>query len=123
MEQINYTIHAVDFDGTLCENRFPEIGEPNMILINELIYKRECGDKVILWTNREGELLGNAVKFCSNLGLEFDAVNDNIPEMIEYLGHNTRKVFANVFIDDLAENKEKYLLPYHPVPRKEISAK
>ena len=30
-------IIAVDFDGTLCENKWPEIGEPNTELIGYLI--------------------------------------------------------------------------------------
>ena len=67
-------IYAVDFDGTLCESMFPEIGVPNMALINHLIKRREQGHKVILWTCRVGEWLQNAVEWCKELGLEFDAV-------------------------------------------------
>ena len=33
-------IYSVDFDGTLCSNRFPEIGEPNLNLIQFLINQR-----------------------------------------------------------------------------------
>lgn len=31
--QINWNIIAVDFDGTLCENKYPKIGEPNEQII------------------------------------------------------------------------------------------
>lgn len=51
------TTYAVDFDGTLCENAYPEIGAPNLPLIDKLISRRRLGAKVILWTCREGELL------------------------------------------------------------------
>jgi hypothetical protein len=34
---MNKQIIAVDFDGTLCENKWPEIGEPNTELIGYLI--------------------------------------------------------------------------------------
>lgn len=34
---MNEQIIAVDFDGTLCENKWPEIGEPNTELIGYLI--------------------------------------------------------------------------------------
>lgn len=51
------TTYAVDFDGTLCENAYPEIGAPNLSLIDKLISRRRLGAKVILWTCREGELL------------------------------------------------------------------
>ena len=69
------TIYAVDFDGTLCENRFPDIGIPNTKLIEWLIQKKAEGDKLILWTNRVGRYLDNAVRWCVDQGLEFDTVN------------------------------------------------
>lgn len=47
-------IYAVDFDGTLCQNRWPEIGEPNEALLEYLKAARAQGSKVILWTMREG---------------------------------------------------------------------
>lgn len=100
-------IYAVDFDGTLCESRFPEIGSPNMHLIEWLIEFRKAGNKVILWTNRVGHLLDNAVNWCAAHGLEFDAVNDNLPEVVELykdLNGNSpsRKITADIFIDDAA---------------------
>lgn len=49
------TTYAVDFDGTLCENAYPEIGAPNLPLIDKLISCRRLGAKIILWTCREGE--------------------------------------------------------------------
>ena len=41
-------IIAVDFDGTLCRECYPEVGVPNMKLINFLINRRVLGDKLIL---------------------------------------------------------------------------
>lgn len=99
-------IIAVDFDGTLCENKWPEIGKPNTELITELIRRKESGDKLILWTNRVDDKLENAVEWCKEQGLIFDAVNDNLPEIIESFGSNCRKIFANIYIDDRAQNPE-----------------
>ena len=96
------TIYAVDFDGTLCENAWPEIGRPNESLIRMLIRTRASGDKVILWTCRSDDQLDRAVAWCKERGLEFDAVNDNLPEIIEAFGGNSRKIFANCYIDDLS---------------------
>ena len=94
-------IIAVDFDGTLCENKWPEIGEPNTNLIGYLIEMRKSfGAKIILWTCRVGEMIDKAGKCCSERGLEFDAVNENLPHIIERFGGNTRKIFANMYIDD-----------------------
>lgn len=94
-------IYAVDFDGTLNINaKWPELGEPNKRLFEVLIARRAAGDKVILWTCREGDHLKSAVKFCDKYGLQFDAINDNTEENKEKFGNNCRKVFAHHYIDD-----------------------
>lgn len=99
---MNYPeIYAVDFDKTLnLADTYPELGEPNMELIDFLKERRAAGDKIILWTCREGELLKEAVKYCNDFGLFFHAVNDNLPENIEYYGNNCRKIWAHHYIDD-----------------------
>ena len=80
---------AVDFDGCLCKNRYPDIGEPNERLFKSLIKNREDGDFIILWTCRSGKELMDAVKFCYDNGLVFDAVMGG-------------KLSANIYIDDKA---------------------
>lgn len=91
---------AVDFDGTICENRFPDIGAPREAVIAHLKERQEQGDKIILWTCREKQNLHAAVMWCLHYGLKFDAVNDNLPEHIEEYGDNCRKVFADEYWDD-----------------------
>ncbi len=94
-------VYAVDFDRTLnLAETYPQLGEPNRELITFLKERQQAGDKIILWTCREGDLLKSAIKFCKNYGLEFDAVNDNVRENIEHFHNNCRKVFANYYIDD-----------------------
>ena len=93
-------VYAVDFDGTLNFGEWPQLGEPNKILIDFLIERRVAGDKVILWTCREGEQLNAAVKYCHDHGLSFDAINDNLQEHKEFFGNNSRKVYAHYYIDD-----------------------
>ena len=95
-------IIAVDFDGTLSLGTWPSIGPANKELIDFLKEQKKNGDKLILWTCREGNALQEAVKWCVKEGLEFDAVNDNIPEMIERYGTNSRKVGCDYYIDDRA---------------------
>ena len=68
---MNYRIIAVDFDGTLCYSNWPELGEPNMPLIEYLRTQKKSGDKLILWTCRAGEALERAVSRCRELHLEF----------------------------------------------------
>lgn len=93
-------IIAVDFDGTLCENKWPEIGIPYEELIEYLKKRQANGEKLILWTNRVGNQLDEAVKWSAEKGLVFDAVNENLPEIVEAFGVDSRKIFANEYIDD-----------------------
>ena len=92
---------AIDFDGTLCKNKYPEIGNSNEYLINSLIdiQKRDKA-YLILYTCRTGELLQKAIDWCSNQGLIFDAVNENLECVIEKFGGDTRKIYADIYIDD-----------------------
>lgn len=99
---INFQTIAVDFDGTLCFSKWPELGEPNRPLIEYLKVWRNQGNKLILWTCRAGEALEKAVSWCQEQQLEFDAVNDNLPEIIEMYGNNSRKVTCDYYIDDKA---------------------
>ena len=99
---LNYKIIAVDFDGTLCKNAWPEIGEANEPLIKYVKEKQANGDKIILWTCRTGELLQAALVWCLAHGLIFDMVNANLPEVIETMGGDTRKIYADEYIDDKA---------------------
>lgn len=102
-------IIAVDFDGTLSMSSYPDIGAPNLPLINLLKEKKEKGVKLILWSCRVGERLERAVKYCEAMGLNFDAVNDNIKEMKERYGTDCRKVYADVYIDDAAVKPEDFI--------------
>lgn len=95
-------IIAVDFDGCLCVNKYPDIGKENELAISALLQKQEAGYKLILWTCRSGEKLDEAVTWCKQRGLCFDAVNENIPEIVEKFNDDCRKVFATEYWDDRA---------------------
>jgi hydroxymethylpyrimidine pyrophosphatase-like HAD family hydrolase len=95
-------IIASDFDGALCENKFPQIGEPKLKVIEALKKEKENGAKIILWTCREGSMLLEAVEWCKNLGLEFDAINDNLESTVSWMGYNSRKIYATEYWDDRA---------------------
>lgn len=97
---MNSKIIAVDFDGTLCENKWPEIGKPHTDVIEYVKKRKNAGDKLILWTNRVEEKLDAAVQWCREQGIAFDAINANLPEIVKSFGSDTRKIFANEYIDD-----------------------
>lgn len=103
-------VFAIDFDGTLSFGKYPDTGPANEGLINFLVIRKKKGDKLILWTCREGEFLQRAIDFCRNNGLEFDAVNDNLPENIAQYGVNSRKISCDFYIDDKAISGNTYKL-------------
>lgn len=101
MEENRVRVLAVDFDGTLCVNAYPEIGRPYKSIINGIKDRQKQGWKIILWTCRIGEKLEEAIKWCEEQGLIFDAVNDNVIETIAFNnGENPRKVWADEYLDD-----------------------
>ena len=91
---------AVDFDGTIVEHKYPEIGKEKPFAIDTLIKIKEAGHRLILWTSREGELLDAAVKFCHDRGLDFYAVNSLYPETYMFKKEEGRKLVADLYIDD-----------------------
>lgn len=95
-------IYAVDFDNTLAVTRFPEIVEPKRKIVAAVKMLKANGHKVILWTSRAGRDLEAAVEWCHGQGLEFDAVNEPLPEQVARWGNDTRKVYADFYIDDKA---------------------
>lgn len=90
---------AVDFDGTLVENLYPEIGKPILFAFETLVKLQEEGHQIILWTYRSGTKLQEAVEFCEDKGIQFYAVNKSYPEE-EYEEGISRKILADLFIDD-----------------------
>ena len=91
---------AVDFDGTIVEHCYPAIGPEKPFAIDTLKFLCAKRHKLILWTVREGRLLDEAVAYCKNRGLEFYAVNKNYPEEMETHEGYSRKLQADLFIDD-----------------------
>ena len=91
-------IIAVDFDGTIVEHKYPEIGKPIPFAIETLLMLQQERHLLILWTVREGRLLQEAIDFCADRGLYFYAVNANYPE--EDKSNTPRKLNAELFIDD-----------------------
>lgn len=107
-------IIAVDFDGTLVDHRFPEIGAEAPGAFKWLHEFQKAGAKLILWTMRSdvrGEGIGpegfgadrdyltEAVVFCRSRGIEFWAVNKN-PRQGSWT--DSPKAYAHLYIDDAA---------------------
>ncbi len=90
-------ILAIDFDGTVCEHIYPRVGDPLPNAFEVLKRFREKGDRLILWTCREGMFLNEAIDFCKSHGIEFEEHNNNVREQ-DYA--KSRKIYADLYIDD-----------------------
>lgn len=91
---------AVDFDGTIVKHRYPAIGEEIPFAVQTLKMLQNEGHRLILWTVREREELEAAVAWCRERGLEFYAVNSDFPEETTDNRDYSRKLKADLFIDD-----------------------
>ena len=94
-------IIAVDFDGTIVEHKYPEIGEEIPFATETLKMLIRDHHRLILWSVREGKLLDDAVEWCRQHGVEFYAVNRDYPEEVSNGNpHFSRKLKVDMFIDD-----------------------
>ena len=91
---------AVDFDGTIVEHKYPAIGKELPFATDTLKMLIRDQHKLILWSVREGALLDEAVEWCKARGVEFYAVNRDYPEEREEHETFSRKLKADLFIDD-----------------------
>lgn len=110
---------AVDYDGTLFEGMYPEIGEPKLDVIAKTKEFIDAGAEVALWTCREGKSLKEAVDRCREQGLVFTAINDNTPSQHEYNRRvklsgkemfAQRKIYADLYVDDKAPGSIDFFL-------------
>ena len=92
-------IIAIDFDGTIVEHRYPQIGPEMLFAFKTLKELQKKGHRLILWTYRTGKYLDDAVDYCRQNGLEFYAVNANFPGET-HLEMGSRKIYADIYIDD-----------------------
>ena len=91
---------AVDFDGTIVTDRYPGIGNEIPFAVETLKLLQQEHHRLILWSVREGKLLDEAVAWCKERGVEFYAVNKEYPEQKLQDDGFSRKLKADLFIDD-----------------------
>ena len=95
---------CVDFDGTVVDHRYPDIGEPVPLAIKWLQRLQDCGARLILFTMRSdnprtGNLLTDAVEYLEKNGIKLYGINTNPDQKV---WTSSPKAYANVYVDDLA---------------------
>ena len=103
MKKNPHRVIGVDFDGTLAVTKgtYPEIQKPIQEVIDYILEEQRKGAYLVLVTMREGMDLEEALMWCEDQGIKFDAVNDNLPHMKEFFKNNPRKIFCNEYLDDM----------------------
>lgn len=95
--KITGKVFGIDFDGTIVVHMFPSIGEELEYACMALKMLRSQGNRLILWTCRYDKTLQDAISWCEDRGVFFDAVNKNLPEAIMI---KSPKIVADYYFDD-----------------------
>lgn len=94
---------CIDFDGTIVDHRYPDIGEPVPGAIQWLKRLHKCGGRIILFTMRSDEpgrmLLTDAVDYLRREGVELYGINRN-PDQDTWT--SSPKAYGELYIDDAA---------------------
>lgn len=93
-------IIAIDFDGTIVEDCFPKIGNLKPGAKDAINDMNEAGHTIIIWTCRSGINLLNAIEFLAKEGIGYHHINQSCPENVKLYGCDTRKVYADIYVDD-----------------------
>jgi hypothetical protein len=91
---------AIDFDGTIAEHTYPECGKikPHAKEVINRLYN--AGHEIIIWTCRWDHPMELCRQFLAEHGIKYHKLNEHVDWAIEMFKNDTRKIFADVYIDD-----------------------
>lgn len=90
---------AVDFDGTIVEHMFPEIGAIKQNVVDRVKKWYAEGHTIIIWTCRTDQYAEEAKKFLAEQEIPYHYFNENPTSPF---GDWCRKILADVYLDDRA---------------------
>jgi hypothetical protein len=114
-------IIAIDFDGTIVADQYPHIGQLKPNAPEVIRQLKADGHYIIIWTCRTGHLMHQVHDFLTEQQIPFDRINKSNPENVaKYDGIDTRKVYADVYVDDkgLHELPEDWIDIYLMIEKK-----
>ena len=91
-----FKFYAFDFDGTIVEKAFPEIGHTRERIIKRMheIWE-DLNNIIIIWTCRGGNKLNQMRNFLLKDKIPFDFINEN-----PLVNFGSPKIFAHEYFDD-----------------------
>lgn len=93
-------IITIDYDGTIVHDDYPRPGTLKLNAKEVINRLHEEGHHIIIWTCRIYKPLEDAIKLLEDNGIFYRQVNEHHPKMIIKYGNDTRKVFADIYVDD-----------------------
>jgi hypothetical protein len=95
---------CIDFDGTIVDHRFPEIGPPVPGALEWMAKFQTAGARLILFTmrsdgGRNGDVLTAAVNYLDENGIQLYGINKN-PTQVHWT--SSPKAYGQLAIDDAA---------------------
>jgi galactitol-specific phosphotransferase system IIB component len=104
MQRLKYKYIAIDFDGTIATDSYPELG--TLLPKADFVLRKICiyGGKIAIWTCRSGPDENKVKKFLADNNIPYDHFNEPFPEIealyANDLGITSRKVCADLYIDN-----------------------
>ena len=91
---------SIDYDDTIVYQDFPNSGtiKPNAKEVINRLYDE--GHHILIWTCRAFDKVKTAKNYLIECGVRFHLINENLPSNIEQYGGDTRKMSADIYIDD-----------------------
>lgn len=91
-------IIGIDFDGTIVEHCYPNIGYPVPGAVDTIKLLIDAGHRIILWTMRSGDTLLDAVNWCKANNIHLWGINVNPHQDWS----TSPKAYCQLYIDDAA---------------------
>lgn len=90
-------IIGIDFDGTIVEHKFPQVGAPVPGALDVMKALQAQGHKLILFTMRSRESLQDAVTYLEDNGIKLFGINENPTQKHWTI---SPKPYCHTYIDD-----------------------
>lgn len=91
---------SIDFDGTIVEDTYPDVGQVRPYAIRYLQALEGEGHVIIINSNREGKYKEDAIEFLKQNNIPFHYFNENDQRLIDKYSNDSRKIGADLYIDD-----------------------
>jgi len=93
-------IVSIDYDDTIVFSDYPNSGEIKQNAKEAINRLYDSGITILIWTCRSGEALKTAENYLRDIGVKFHHINENLPSIVNDWGGDTRKMWADIYIDD-----------------------